>query len=87
MTNVGYGFRNYLSKLTIIWPKLLNDLVFLRSKTQSFPWKNIDSNTHMGCGEGGEGGSGESPESSYPLPESVTEDFTTKIVKRRFHFS
>ena len=50
---LGYGFRNYLSKLTIIWPKLLNDLVFLRSKTQSFPWKNIDSNTHMGCGEGG----------------------------------
>ena len=31
------------------------DLVFLRSKTQSFPWKNIDSNTHMGCGEGGSG--------------------------------
>lgn len=59
------------------------DLVFLRSKTQSFPWKNIDSNTHMGCGEGegGGGGSGESPESSHPLPESVTEDFMTKIVK------
>ena len=53
MTNVGYGFRNYLSKLALIWPKLLTDLVFLRSKTQSFPWKNIDSNTHMGCGEGG----------------------------------
>lgn len=35
-----------------MWPKLLTDLVFLRSKTQSFPWKNIDSNTHMGCGEG-----------------------------------
>ena len=86
MTNVGYSFRNYLSKLAIIWPKLLTDLVFLRSKTQSFPRKNIDSNTHMGCGEG-EGGSGESPESSYPLPESVTKDFMTKIVKRRFHFS
>ena len=36
---------------------------------------------------GGEGGNGESPESSHPLPESVTEDFMTKIVKRRFHFS
>ena len=36
-----------------MWPKLLTDLVFLRSKMQSFPWKNIDSNTHMGCGEGG----------------------------------
>ena len=66
-----------------MWPKLLTDLVFLRSKTQSFPWKNIYSNTHMGCGEGegGGGGSGESPESSHPLPESVTEDFMTKIVK------
>ena len=84
MTNVGYGFRNYLSKLALIWPKLLTDLVFLRSKTQSFPWKNIDSNTQMGCGEGeggGGGGSGESPESPHPLPESVTEDFMTKIVK------
>lgn len=38
-----------------MWPKLLTDLVFLRSKTQSFPWKNIDSNAHMGCGEGGSG--------------------------------
>ena len=67
----------------MIWPKLLTDLVFLRSKTQSFPWKNIDSNTQMGCGEGegGGGGSGESPESSHPLPESVTEDFMTTIVK------
>ena len=36
-----------------MWPKLLTDLVFLRSKKQSFPWKNIDSNTHIGCGEGG----------------------------------
>ena len=41
-----------------MWPKLLTDLVFLRSKTQSFPWKNIDSNTHMGCGEGEMGGGG-----------------------------
>ena len=66
-----------------MWLKLLTDLVFLRSKTQSFPWKNIDSNTQMGCGEGegGGGGSGESPESSHPLPESVTEDFMRKIVK------
>ena len=67
-----------------MWPKLLTDLVFLRSKTQSFPWKNIDSNAHMGFGEGG---SGKSPDPSHPLPESVTEDFMTKTVKRRFHFS
>ena len=84
MTNVGYGFRNYLSKLAI-WPKLLTDLVFLRSKTQSFPWKTLIPIPTWDVGRGrwggGEGGSGESPESSHPLPESVTEDFMTKIVK------
>ena len=70
-----------------MWPKLLTDLVFLRSKTQSFPWKNIDSNTHMGCGEGGKVEVGKVQNPRTPFPESVSEDFMTKIVKRRFHFS
>ena len=70
-----------------MWPKLLTDLVFLRSKTQSFSLEKHRFQYPHGMRGGGEGGSGKSPDPSHPLPESVTEDFMTKTVKRRFHFS
>ena len=49
-------------------------------------WEVGSGKWEVGSGKW-EVGSGKSPDPSHPLPESVTEDFMTKIVKRRFHFS